>query len=468
MSKGKELAKNTIILFIGVFFTKIIQYFLLPVYTGYLTTEEYGTVDLFNTIISLLIPIIGLQIEQGVFRYLISNRKNRDRQKEYISSSFIFIVLSCIFFAIICFIFNLFINNEYKIIVEFNLFMSLLSTYLMQLSRGLGDNKNYSISTVITSVGTIMFNILFIVGIGLKIDGMLYGSFIGYILGIFYLIVRLKVFDYISIKLVNTKALKEMLSYSLPMIPNTLSWWVFSSSDRFIVSSFIGLSETGLLSIAYKFSNIGIIIYNIFNMSITESISLHIDDEDIDEYFNKIYSTIGQFFISFCSILIAFMPIAFYILINKNYNDAYGLIPIAILATEFQVLVGMLGTVYVAKKNTKNIAITSIVAAIVNIVSDILLIKYIGVYAAVVSTLLSYFVLFVYRFYDVNNRYIKLKTNILMILNFIFNLLTIVLLYYINNFYLNIISIVIAIILSIIFNINNFKHFKRIVFRKDV
>ena len=89
MSKGKELAKNTIILFIGVFFTKIIQYFLLPVYTGYLTTEEYGTVDLFNTIISLLIPIIGLQIEQGVFRYLISNRKNRDRQKEYISSSFI-------------------------------------------------------------------------------------------------------------------------------------------------------------------------------------------------------------------------------------------------------------------------------------------------------------------------------------------------------------------------------------------
>ena len=74
MSKGKELAKNTIILFIGVFFTKIIQYFLLPVYTGYLTTEEYGTVDLFNTIISLLIPIIGLQIEQVIEKIEIDKR----------------------------------------------------------------------------------------------------------------------------------------------------------------------------------------------------------------------------------------------------------------------------------------------------------------------------------------------------------------------------------------------------------
>ena len=106
----------------------------------------------------------------------------------------------------------------------------------MQVSRGLGNNKAYSISGVITSITTILFNILFLVGIGLKIDGMLYGSAIGYIIGIIYLFIKLKLFKYISINSISKKAFNNMMKYSLPMIPNTISWWIFSSSDRIIVS----------------------------------------------------------------------------------------------------------------------------------------------------------------------------------------------------------------------------------------
>lgn len=191
------------------------------------------------------------------------------------------------------------------------------------------------------------------------------------------------------------------------MVPNQLSWWIFSSSDRIVVSKFINLSATGLLSIAYKFSNISIVIYNIFNMSLTETISLHKEDSDITSYYNKVFNTIGNLFININSLLIVSMPIIYNLMIDKKYSSSYSLVPYAIIASVFQVFVGMLSVIYISNNNTKSIAKTSIMAAIINLVTDILLIKYIGVYAAVISTLISYGYLFIYRLIDIRKKYFK-------------------------------------------------------------
>ena len=466
MGKIKELTKNTIILLVGTFFTKILQYFLLPIYTGYLTTTEYGYIDLFYTIISLLIPIIGLQIEQGVFRYLINNRNNIHEKEKYISSSFFFLMIASFVSFIVLFVVLLFINNNYKWIILANLYLSLFSGYLMQISRGLGDNKTFSISGVITSFFTIIFNIFFLVSIHLKIDGMLYGSLIGYIIGNLYLLAKLKIIKYLSIKHIDKNALRTMMSYSLPMIPNSISWWIFSSSDRFVISYFISVSATGLLSIAYKFSNIGVIIYNVFNMSLTESVSLYIDEEDVEDYFNKVFNSIGQLFFVVGTLIIIGMPCAFKLLINSNFADAYHLIPIAIVATEFQVLSGMLGTIYVAKNNTKSIAITSIISALTNIVIDILLVNFIGIYAAVISTLLSYLILFIYRIKEVNKKYFKIIIKKELYQSFIIINLCSFMFYYINSYCLKFSSLTIIIFLLIIILKNNFRHIFDVIKRK--
>ena len=142
----------------------------------------------------------------------------------------------------------------------------------------------------------------------------------------------------------------------------------------------------------------------------------------------------------------------FRILINENYNESYGLIPIAIAATIFQVYVGMFGTIYVAKNNTKSIAITSIIAAIVNILVDLIMVKYIGVYAAVISTFVSYFVLFIYRFKDINSKYIKIRFNNKLILNILICIFIICPIYYLNHNCFILLNIIISIICLIIFN----------------
>jgi O-antigen/teichoic acid export membrane protein len=237
-----------------------------------------------------------------------------------------------------------------------------------------------------------------------------------------------------------------MIRYSLPLVPNELSWWIFSSSDRFIIAAFIDLSSTGILSISYKFSNILIVIYNVFNMSLAESISLHIKDSDVGKYFNKVFNDVFKLFVSFGILLLAFMPILFKLLINSSYNDAYNLIPIAIVASLFQIVVGLLGTIYVANKNTKSIANSSIVAAIVNIVIDLLLVKYIGIYAAVVSTLVSYLILMIYRYIDIKKKYLDVKFNKKSTILNILILSIVIFAYYIDNPLVKIITMAISVI----------------------
>ena len=85
MNRGRELAKNTMIISIGKIGTQFVSFLLLPLYTAKLTTEEYGTVDLLNTYISLLIPIIVFQIEQAIFRYLIDAREKEYEKEKLIT-----------------------------------------------------------------------------------------------------------------------------------------------------------------------------------------------------------------------------------------------------------------------------------------------------------------------------------------------------------------------------------------------
>lgn len=466
MNKSKELAKNTFILFIGTFLTKVIQYFLLPVYTFYLSTSEYGTYELFNTLIYLAIPIAGLQIEQSTFRFLINHRNDIDKNKKVISSSFYFNLFINGIVLILFFLLGNLINNPYKNIFIVNLIIISFSSIFLQISRGIGDNKTYAIASFLISIFSILFNILFITVFKFQANGMMYGTAIGYLIGIVYIFLKLKLYKYISYTSIDYKMLKEMLKYSLPMIPNTISWWIFSSSDRFIISNFISLSATGILSVSYKFSNIIIVIYNVFNLSLTESISLHIDDDDIEEYYNNVFNTIGNFFVTLGMLLISCMPIIFKLLINDNYNDAYNLIPIAIISTNFQVLATMLGTIYVAKKNTNSVAITSLIAAIINLVTDIMLIRLIGIYAAVVSTVLSYLFLLIYRIFDIKRKFFTIKLRKDLIVNTMLNSFIICILFYANNAITNIISILLSICLAIIFNKSNILLLKKMLKKK--
>lgn len=466
MKREKDLTKNTLILFLGTFYTKAAQYLLLPFYTRVLTTEEYGTIELLNTLVLLLVPVLTLQLEQGVFRYLVDSRKNKKEKKKLISTSVITVFGLNAICAILTLVLSPLIQTEYKGLLVANVVMNCFSVLFMQISRGLGSNKGYSISGVISATATMLLNVLFLLGLHLNVVGMLYGSLAGLAIGIIYLILKLRLYEYISIKEFSAASLKKMLKYSLPMLPNALAWWVFSSSDRLIVSGMLGLSENGLLSVAYKFSSLLIIVYNVFHMSFVESAILSKKDKDFESYYNKVFTIISQLFVSCGGIFIAVMALAFNILVGEGYGGAYGLLPIAILATIFQVFAGLLVVIYIIHDNTKSIAATSVIAAIINVIVDFLLINFVGVYAAVISTVCSFAFLFIYRLFDVNRRYLKVKLDFKLLANLLITFVVTISMFYVNNIYLNIVSVVMAVVLAIIFNKNNIEFVLKLLKKK--
>ena len=210
---------------------------------------------------------------------------------------------------------------------------------------------------------------------------------------------------------INRKTIKEILKYSLPMIPNALSWWIVNVSDRTIISCFLGTAFNGIYTVSCKFSNILNSVFSIFSMSWQETATLHINDTDKDQFFTKMINSLFMLFSSMAIIILAILPIFYNILIGDEYLSSYNYIPILLYANSWNVLIGLIGGIYVAKKKTKEIANTTIISAILNIIINLGMIKFIGLYAACISTLLAYFIMGIYRYIDCK-KYVNIKLNV--------------------------------------------------------
>lgn len=462
MSKGKDLAKNTAIVSIGKICTQLITFFLLPVYTAVLSNEEYGVVDLLNTLTSLLLPIATLQIEQGIFRYLLDCRENKEKQTTLITTVSKFILVQSAICILIFLCASPFIHNEYKYFLMANLFMGILSSISLQICRGLGDNKTYAVGSFITGALTVILNVIFIVAFKWGAYGMLIATAISNLLCAIYVFVKKKIYKYIDIKQNDKKLLKDIIKYSVPLIPNMISWWIVSASDRTIISAVIGVAQNGIYSAANKFSGIFSTLYSVFNLTWTESASININSEDRDEFFSKIFDFIVRFFGSLCLGTIAVMPFVFGILVNEKFAESYYQIPILILGSVFNILVSFLGSVYVAKKLTKEIAKTSIIAAIINIVVNVALINQIGLYAASISTVIAYFAMFIYRWIDVK-KYVSIKTNKTLIAVLSVSFLVAIITYYLKMKIISIVVLLAVIIIAIYINKDSAKYLTEIV-----
>lgn len=468
MSREKTLVKNTAILTIGKICTQLITFFLLPLYTAILSTEEYGTVDLLNTLVSLLLPIVTFQIEKGLFRELVTSRDNEENKKIVISTSIFTVILQCIIYIIIFGIISPFLHNKYKIFLATNVLAYIFSSLLQQISRGLGDNRKFAIASFFSALSTILANVIFLVPIKLGANGMLLGTMIGQIVCALYLYISLGLKKYISIKCFRKDVLKKLWKYSIPLIPNAISWWIFNASDRVIVTTILGISQNGILSAAHKFSSVYVTLYNIFDMSWIEMITLHINDEDIEEFFNKMFNIVLSIFLAMGIGIIAVMPFVYNIMIDSKFNAGYNQVPIMIFGSIFNIVIGLISVIYAAKKNTKAIANTSGISAIINIIVHLLLIKFVGLYAATISTFAAFFTMTIYRLYDIKKRYFTVRINLNLIIKTLLVSAIVIPAYYSDNIYFQFSSLIITIIYAILINKNTIEPMINIIKNKFV
>lgn len=402
MTREKELAHNTIIIFIGKICTQSLSFLLLPLYTSILSTQEYGTTEIYATCQMLIICVLFAQIEQAVFRFIIDNRTRQDGKETIISTTLAFFLFQTMLLLLL-FIFAVrFTDIEYGGLLLLNTIGSALSAVFLQTARGLGDNTGYAKGSFICAGFTMAFHVYLITVVKAGAAGILLGNFCGYLISSVYLFFRLRFYGYLHIRRIRMTELKELLGYSLPLVPNALSWWLVSASDRIIVSLFLGSSMSGILSVSQKFSTVYSNMYTMFNMAWCESASVHMGEQDQGEFFRNVITNAFYLFSSIALGIIAVMPFLFKLLVRGAYEPAFYQIPIYLLSAFFNVIQGLYSVVYIALKKTKKLAKSTVMAAVINLAVNLALIGRLGLYAASISSVVSYAVISMFRYRDVN------------------------------------------------------------------
>lgn len=453
MNQKKQLLKNTVIIAIGKLSTQIISFLLLPLYTSKLSPAEYGTYDFLVTLSVFLLPVITMLMEESMFRFLI-DAEDLKSKKRVITATITYTTIGTLLFTIIAGIVMGIMKYEYTVVFLLFIISNVLIGLSNALARGTGKIKLYSLSNFILGASTIVLNVVFIVSFKLGVNGLLWSNTIANSVTALIVLMKLHLPQFISKKDLSKKTMSEMLRYSIPLVPNNLSWIIISLSDRLMLTWMIGTEANGLFSIAYKFPNIIYTCYGFFSTAWKESAAKILKEDNKIQYYNSIYKDIKFFLKAIVLGLIAIMPFAFPLLVDSSYNEAYIYIPILVISIYYTNMSNFYGGIFTAYKNTKIMGSTTIVAAVLNVLINLIFIPKFGIFAAAFSTLISNVIIFAYRRYKLRD-YIKLKEKF----NYIFWVLLVITLitYYQNNMILNIIMFIIVLAYCIITNLNFIK-----------
>ncbi len=451
MSRESKLVKNTIILSIGTFLPKLATFVTLPILTACLSKDQYGTYDLITILVSLVLPVATLQIHTAAFRFLVEHKNDRELAKLYFSNILAFVVPVSLVALTAVFFFLPIKDTQLKLWVCVYFFFDTIVAEVRQIARGLHRNMDYSISAIISAFIKMVMALVLVKFLEMELNGAVIALALSSMISLLYLSIRIRAYELVDFSLVSRRTLKEMLSYSWPMVPNNMSSWVMRVSDRFVVSMFMGLSANAVYAVANKIPHLLTLAQSTFSMSWQENASIVSKDTDADAYYTKMFFVMMNFYAGCLGLLIACTPVLFRLLIRGDYSEAIPQMPVLFLATFFSCMSAFMGGIYIARKATKSVGITTVAAAVCNLVVDLALIQKIGLYAASGSTLVSYIFLFVFRMIDVR-RLVKIKYDFVKILIPLLIIIAESVLFYIDNVAVQIINALFGFISFVLLN----------------
>ena len=412
MGKFAELIKNLGLLTLGSFATKLLSFFLVPLYTNVLTTGEYGTYDLVTTTVGILIPILSLNIYEAVLRFAMDEEADREALAtigvKYCLASTLMVALMLIIIEV--FDSNL-INYEISIYFWMIYFVQTFSFLTSCFARGFGYIKEISVGGVISSASTLLLNITFLVLFHMGLVGYFLANIIGPLIQIVYLSFSTRFLSSIHLFHSYRAKEKELVSYSKPLIINNIAWWINSLSDRYIVVFFCGVAQNGIYSVATKIPTILNVFQQIFNQAWSLSSTKEFDPNDADGFFANTYRAYNCFMTIVCSAVIALdIPLA-KILYAKEFYIAWKYVPWLTIGILFGALVGVLEGIFIAVKDSKTPALCTAAGAATNIFLNLILVPTYGALGASVATAICYLEIWITRLIC-SKKYIALHINL--------------------------------------------------------
>jgi O-antigen/teichoic acid export membrane protein len=409
-NKYKSLVKDTVIFGIGSLGSKVILFFLVPLYTNFLTTEEYGIAELVSTFTQLIVPFSAVVINQALIRF---GMKKTEKPEDVVKASFVVLLFSVaitILLAPLVGIYSPLSNWKWYLAMQviFSNFSEVERSYL----KVKGRNRTFAIISIIQTSILAASNIILLVVFHTGVQGYLLANIISLAPTTIILFFAAGLQNDLRIGRYNPELLKRMLRYSFPLIFSNVSWWVIHSSDKIMIEWMIGASALGIYTAATKIPSLINVIIGIFNQAWGLSSIREIESTDDTSFYVSVFNLFCTILfgasIVFTSLIKPFMGIY----VGEAFRDAWQYTPLLLSAAVFFSVSAFIGTLYAALQKTSNDMWTSMLCALINVVVNYIGIQMVGTWGAIIGTVTAYFVISTIRLFDIR-RHMKFDVDLL-------------------------------------------------------
>ncbi len=410
MNRYQKLFSNTVVLGLGTFGSKLLVFLLMPLYTAYLSTSEYGTAELITVTSNLLIPLACIGVTNAVFRFCAE--KECDQRAVFSSCAALlacglgaFLVLSPLLLLIEYF-------SAYVWLIVAYVVMADVQAICAQYVRAIDRTKLFAVQGIFNTGVTILLNLLFLIVFKMGVTGYVLSVVIGNLLTTVLLVIAAKLWRVFSFKSVQKRLMLEMLRFCAPLIPTTVCWLITDLSDRYMVTYFCGSDVNGVYSAAYKIPTVINLLSTIFLQAWQFSAVAESSD---DKECARFYSGVFQGFVALIMIgsagLLLCSGVLTKLLLNSAYHGAWEYMPTLLCACAIEAMVSFLASVYLVRKKSMHSFVSALIGSLANVVLNFWWIPRMGALGAALATLVAYGVVFLFRIIDAP-RIIKFRRNL--------------------------------------------------------
>lgn len=396
-SKVKELLSNSLLFTIGQLGSKILVFLMVPFYTYVLTPEEYGISGVVQTTATLIAPLLVLKIQDAALRYCF----RADVSKQNVFSIGVIVVTvgglaSIAMTWLLRLIPMLHDLGYYMYYIPFMLFTNSMSLLLSYFARGIDKVKESTISGIIVTFVIVCSNIIFLLFLKIGVAGYLLSFIIADTVASIYLYKSCKLREYFKREF-NISLAKEMVLFSIPLIPNSIGWWLMGSFNNYFILSALGTTAVGLYTAALRIPSILTALSDIFSQAWLLSALKNYETEEGKAFIMAVHRKFFSVLCVLTSLFVLFSyPIA-KILLSGEFSNCWKIIPLLFVSVFLGALVSFYGAIFSAENKTSIHFTTTLIGGIFSVSIVLLFLKSFGLMVVSIATVSGYFIIWFLR-----------------------------------------------------------------------
>lgn len=389
----KRLGKNTLIVFIGNFGSKLISFLLLPLYTRWLSVEDYGTADLISSYAALLLVIVSACIMDAIF--VFPKGASHQEQGKYFSSSLGFSLGVILLSGIALYGFQQIggesIFRTYPVAIWAIMSTSIIQSLTQQFARSIDRMKVFGATGIVQTLSLFAFSVLFIPRYG--VEGYITSIALANLVTALFTLTFSGGYRYISLRSFSKSHLRRMLVYSIPLVPANVMFWLIGTINRPILESYCGLEIIGLYAIAMKIVSVVGVLSTIILSSWQISVLEEFGKESYSNFYNKVIKLFTLLMVIAFYALSIMGPLVLKVVTTEDFFGANRYIPLLMLGTIISTFANLVAANFSAAKKSKHIFYSSMCAAATAVALNAILIPKIGIWGALVAYVVSFSVM---------------------------------------------------------------------------